>query len=47
MSAVRVSMAVLMALVLSALHTPLAQGGAAVYVVQFHDLKAQMSTLAV
>jgi hypothetical protein len=47
MSAASFSIALLIALLLSVPYTPLAQGGAAVYVIQFHDLKAQMKMLSV
>jgi hypothetical protein len=47
MSAVSFSIALLIALVLSVPYTSRAQGGGTVYVVQFHDLKAQMNKLAV
>jgi hypothetical protein len=42
----RLSGAVLLALVLVAPHSAQAQGGAAVYVIQFRDLRTQLNTLA-
>jgi hypothetical protein len=46
MTAQSVSRVVLLALVLSLPHAARAQGGGAVYVVQFRDLKAQLNALA-